>query len=309
MMFLVKLLLGLAMLLCAAYLLLVFYSFRSMFRPKTANSNWVLASSLESGDLRQEVVDLPWLYTHIDSPKGYQLAVYALRGRNTQTAIFHHGFSWCWYGMQRYMEAFIARGWNVVALDSRGHGQSGGKHPSFGRYEKEDLKAVVDWTLGQYPDTSFLLSYGESMGAATVLQHAAIDARVQAVIADCPFASADRELDHQLSRYHIPAFLRTLIIRGTDLLVRTLDGYSMFEASPQNAIMQTAVPILFIHGSEDRYVPWKFSVEMYEQRRSFAPTQLLLVPEARHARSRHSDQDLYDRTVRAFVDSVVPAHR
>lgn len=286
---------------------LVLYAFRGMFRAKPADPDWILSSSLESGDIEQAWLEKPWQHFELLSRQGNRLAAYALAGSTSKTAVFHHGFGWSWYGMLRYMRPFIDAGWNVLALDSRGHGRSGrGVWPSFGYYEKHDLAQLLDRAYELFPDTDYLLTYGESMGAATVLQHAAIDSRVQAVVADCSFSSAADELDHHLRRRFLPGWLRSSVIRSVNALLRRLDGFSIHDAAPDKAIMQTAVPILLIHGQADRYVPWEFSVRMYQARKGMAPTYLLLVPEARHARSRHIAPELYDSTVADFVRRFQP---
>jgi len=290
-----------------ALLALVWFSFRLMFRSRPRTADWILASSLESGDVKPAWLDLPWMEAFVVADGGYRLALHALAGRTNHTAIFHHGHNWCWYGMLRYMEPFIAAGWNVVAFDSRGHGRSEGGPASFGYFEKQDLRRMVDWVWQVFPKVDFLLTYGESMGGASVLQHAAIDDRVGAVVADCPYVSVRAELDHQLALYRLPRLVRGLVVQLVEILVRWLDGYSFFEADPMAAIMRTPVPILFIHGQEDRYVPWRFSVAMQAKRQGFAPTELLLVPGARHAKSRQVDPVLYDRTVADFVTRCLAA--
>ena len=268
-------------------------------------------------------------------------------GSSRGLALFHHGIGWGWIGMIRYMEIFREQGWTVVAYDSRGHGGSGGglgrelergregrrggethadeategagrrPRPSYGYFEKEDLKAVADWAFARFAGgdrgraagggggpTPFVV-FGESMGAATVLQYAPLDPRLDGVIADCPFSSALAELDSRLKAVMVPPGIRSLVLLAADAFCRRLEGFSLREADPARAILETEVPILFIHGLEDRYVPWRMSVVMAETRRRRLPgavTELLLMPGARHAASIRADRPRYEEAIRDFLE-------
>jgi pimeloyl-ACP methyl ester carboxylesterase len=253
--------------------------------------------------------------------------------------------------MIRYMLLFLDEGWTVVAYDARGHGGSKGDgrsaaangsgapangsgaagdgrgavangsagrarplRPSYGWFEKDDLKAVVDWALAKFGGPGgtggpgagrlTLVVFGESMGAATALQYAAIDPRVDAVIADCPFSSAMDELEDQLGRAGVFPPFRKLVAAAADAFCRRLEGFSLRDADPARAVLETEVPILFAHGLEDRYVPWRMSVVMAERRRRALPdavTELLLVPGARHAECIRADRKRYSDALRDFL--------
>jgi alpha-beta hydrolase superfamily lysophospholipase len=279
-------------------------AYRGMIRYRVRDPAWIEATSLESGSLRPEQLDYPWLRERVASPFGYELAVYALPGRARKVAIFHHGISWCWLGMVRYMEILKAEGWTVVALDSRGHGESGGGRPSYGFYEKADLKAVANWALASFPHDEGYVAFGISMGAATVLQYAPTDPRLDAAVADSSFRSAVAELDHRLKRGFVPFFLRPLVIRVADAICRRREGFSLYGIRPEDSILETDIPLMLIHGLADDYVPWKMSLAMAETRRRRLPeavTELRLVPEGEHARSIKADPEGYAAALLDFV--------
>jgi pimeloyl-ACP methyl ester carboxylesterase len=135
------------------------------------------------------------------------------------TAVFVHGITWTRYGMLKYMGPFIDRGWNVLAVDLPGHGDSprGNRSvPAYGYHEKYDIDAVVDWVRNRFGTNRPVILVGESMGAGTVLQYAPLGAapgtdpstwKVQAIIADCPYSSAADELDARLADTGIPRFI------------------------------------------------------------------------------------------------------
>jgi len=301
-------------------LLLGLVSYRGMIHYRMRDEAYIRQAALDAGDFDASAIDLPWIEEDIASPGGYRLRVHALGSDVAQgsgkVAVFHHGIGWGWLGMIRYMELFRAAGWAVVAYDSRGHGSSRGgvgdngrrPRPSYGYYEKDDLLAVADWALGRFPSDGGFIVFGESMGAATVLQYAPLDPRLDAVIADCPYSSALGELKYRLRAVAVPPGLCSLVALVADALCRKLEGFSLRDANPEAAILETEVPILFIHGLEDRYVPYSMSLLMAESRKRKLPgaiTELLLVPGARHAQSIRADKEIYAERLREFLGAAL----
>jgi pimeloyl-ACP methyl ester carboxylesterase len=300
-------------------LLLGLVSYRGMIHYRMRDEAYIRQAALDAGDFDASAIDLPWIEEDIASPGGYSLRVHALEPdvaqRAGKVAVFHHGIGWGWLGMIRYMELFRQAGWAVVAYDSRGHGSSGGGRPSYGYYEKRDLAAVVDWAIGRdgragrFPSEGGFVIFGESMGAATVLQYAPLDSRLDAVIADCPYSSALGELKYRLRAVAVPPGLRDLVAIAADALCRRLEGFSLRDANPEAAILDTEVPILFIHGLEDKYVPYAMSLRMAESRKRKLPgavTELLLMPGARHAQSIRADKARYVAAIHEFLEKALP---
>jgi pimeloyl-ACP methyl ester carboxylesterase len=118
------------------------------------------------------------------------------------------------------------------------------------------------------------------------------------------------ELEYRLKAAMVPPGFRRLAVLAADAFCRRLEGFSLRDADPSRAILETSVPIFFIHGLEDRYVPWRMSVVMAERRRRVLPdaiTELLLVPGARHAGSIREDRGRYARALREFLDKALSA--
>jgi len=307
-------------LLAALLVLLGWICYRGMIHYRIRGEDFLRRESIESGLVAPGIHELPWVEEELLSPSGYTLQIHALAGegagggpspgRLPRLALFHHGIGEGWISMLRYMELFRAEGWTVVAFDSRGHGESGGGRPSYGFYEKADLKAVADWSLARFPHEGGFVALGESMGAASVLQYAPLDPRLDAVIADCAYSSAMAELDYRLKAAMLPRPLRALELAIADVFCSRLEGFSLRDADPLRSILETSLPIFFIHGLEDRYVPWRMSVVMAETRRRRLPkavTELLLVPGARHASCIAVDRERYAEAVKAFLEEALPA--
>ncbi|QQO09260.1 alpha/beta hydrolase [Breznakiella homolactica] len=295
-----------------------------MFRPRFHSLEYSLAQCIERKEFDPAVLDLPWETVSVfSSVRNASLAVYALAGNPGSsasgvvpgTAVILHGLSWTHYGALKYARGFIEKGWNTVVFDLGGHGASPAgtiPAPAYGYYEKYDLDAVVDWTRSRFPGAVPLVLIGESMGAATVLQYAPLGApagtprkewKMDVVAADCSYTSMKDAMGARLKALHIPDCIgipaRTLV----SFFLRRFRGYTLSDASPEKACMESPVPILFIHGEADRYVPTKMSVEMAEKRTAAGsgPTELVLVRDASHAKSVLVDPGTWFGSVFDFI--------
>lgn len=173
-------------------------------------------------------------------------------------------------------------GYHVLLVSQRAHGESEGKYICFGIKEREDALGWCQLMRDRFPALPIAL-LGLSMGASTALfaSALALPSEVRAVIADCGFTSPSdiirRTLRHKYKLLPSPTLL------FMSFWSRLLAGFDYNECAAPTALVHSRLPILLIHGSEDRLVP----MEMSE--RSFAAAQkhaeLFIVDGARHAQS------------------------
>jgi fermentation-respiration switch protein FrsA (DUF1100 family) len=213
-------------------------------------------------------------------------------------AVLCHGYTCGKYSSMVYASMFLKRGITVLTYDHRNHGFSGKAHTSMGYYEKFDLQTVLDWCYSEFGPNLAIVTHGESMGAATVLSHHAIDRRVRCTIADCGYSSLEALLRHQLKKYyHIPAFPFLPVAK---LLVRLRAGFWLGDVVPMEGAVQSHAPILFIHGLEDDYVPYYMSQTMYDAKPD--KKELYLAPNAKHAQSCEKNTAEYELVIENFLD-------
>jgi uncharacterized protein len=187
-----------------------------------------------------------------------------------------------------------ARGFDVVAYDSRAHGESTGQACSYGYHEKRDLARV----LGQLADPGPVVLLGHSMGAAVALQAAADEPRVAGVIAVATISdlrtAAGERAPFVASRGNIDQALRLAEAEGR---------FRVDEVSPARAAARIRCPVLLIHGAADRETPPAHSQRVLAALPG-PHRRLLLVPGAGH-------NDALDaptwRAVDAWLDDVVVA--
>ena len=197
----------------------------------------------------------------ISSFDGAKLAAWFFRPPNANggTVILLHGSGDNRAGMLGFVPMLLRHQYNVLAPDSRAHGQSGGDLATFGIKESQDLNRWVDW-LSKQANPGCVYGLGESMGAAILLEALPNEPRFCAAVAESPFSSF-REVayDRLGQRFGSGAWMgRTLfqpLISEAFLDSRLHYHINLEKASPAKAVAMTRTPILLIHGTEDFNIP------------------------------------------------------
>ena len=258
-----------------------------------------------------QIVGQAWLETvtfdtvEMTSNDGLKLVGYYLPAETVtnKTAIIAHGYTSQAMNMYSYAKFYHELGYNVLMPDARGHGASEGDYIGFGWHDRLDYVQWINYVLAQNGNDTEIVLHGVSMGSATVLMTSGeeLPKQVKAVVADCGYTSAEDVLSYQLKRmYHLPSFP---ILQVTSLKTKIRAGYSFAEASALEQVKKTEIPILFIHGEDDTFVPVEMVYELYDAAGS--DKELLIVPDAEHANAYDADPQLYEETVTNFLDKYV----
>jgi len=213
-------------------------------------------------------------------------------GERRGTLVYLHGIADNRGSATGIIDRFGRRGFDVIAYDSRAHGESSGAACTYGFYEKQDLRRVVD-TIDSGP----VVLMGTSLGAAVALQEAADDDRVSAVVAAETFSDL-----RTVAIERAPFFFTPSSIRRAFQLAEAEGRFTIDAVSPEAAARKIEAPVLIIHGSIDRDTPPDHSRRVFEA--LHGPKQLILVPDAGHNQSLSSAvwQDIetwLDRTLSA----------
>lgn len=299
-------LLAISGLLIAALFYLVWYFSKLVISPKTYSREYAMAYDLERGKFSQaQWSELNKEAFSIQSPHGYQLSGYYVSQSSKQpcrgVAVLCHGITWNLVGSIKYLPLFYNQGMDVVLYDHRNHGESGGERTGFGAYEVDDLNQVLDYVEARCGKGIFIATHGESMGAAIVLQQLATDKRVKACIADCGFSDLVALLRYRLKASY--PWLKLPMLPLVRAWIRIVAGFDMAKISPLGASKEAQIPILWIHGESDDYIPPEMSVAMYDAKAG--EKALLLVPGAKHAGAYMTDPLLYQKTVEAFLEPLL----
>ena len=198
-------------------------------------------------------------------------------------------------------------GQNTLVVDQRAHGKSGGTTITFGIRERLDCLCWAEYASQRFgSDTPVFLS-GVSMGAATVLMASELElpANVVGIIADCPYSSPEaiiRKVCREDMR--LPPALVVPFIR---LGARLFGHFDLREASAVQAVRNTNIPILLLHGEDDRFVPCNMSREIFDA--CTGEKTRITFPGAGHGLSYIVDTETYSEAVSRFVAQCLQNYR
>lgn len=227
-----------------------------------------------------------------------------VEGKRKKVVICFHGYTSQrlkdFLGVSRY---YLERGYGMLHPDARAHGESEGEYIGFGCLDRYDARQWIDWVLQNCGEDTDILLHGISMGGATVLMASGLELpkQVKGIVSDCAFTSPKEVFTHVLeSQYHLPAFP---MIPLADLANQKLAGYGMDECNAKNEVASAKVPILFIHGSKDTFVPCSMVHELY--RCCSSKKTLLIVEGAAHAESYFKDIQAYEKALDQFTKEIM----
>lgn len=245
----------------------------------------------------------PMKKVYITSFDGLRLAGHFWEAENPKRLIvMAHGWRGKWWQDCGYSAQFFHDiGCSILYIEQRAHGESEGDRMDFGVTERFDIARWVD-AAARHMNPQGLPIYlcGVSMGAAAALMSAtlpAVENNVRGIVADCGYTSAIgviREVFDDLT-----GGWGRMSAALADGAFRFHTGRSYREANTVRVMERCRVPVLFIHGGADSFVP----VEM--SRRNYAACaakgkELFIVPGADHCMSYVVDMEGYQRRVAGF---------
>ena len=239
---------------------------------------------------------------YIESYDKLQLHSYVVTQNSNKWAIVVHGYGGSGKLMSDKSKYFYDMGYNVLIPDLRGHGKSEGDYIGMGWKDRLDIISWINFIIKENPNAEIVL-HGTSMGAATVLMTSGenLPSNVKAIVADCAYTSAWDEFSYQLETYlKVPSYY---ILNVTNMVTKLKAGYSLKEASALECVKKATVPILYIHGDKDKFVPYSMMDKLYDATNS--PKEKLTIEGGEHANSDLVSPFLYWLTVEDFLNQYV----
>lgn len=194
-------------------------------------------------------------------------------------------------------------GHNVLIYDHRGSGKSDGRIITFGINESRDCRSWINYVLTEInPDAKIILS-GVSMGGATAMITAGYDDlpdNVVGIVADCGYTSAKAIIKKVMRDMKLPA---GLLYPFVQLGARIYGRFNIDEFSPIDQVKKAKMPIIFVHGDKDDFVPIEMSKENYEACGSKVK-KLLIIKGAAHGLAYPIAKDEYLKELKEFFAPV-----
>jgi hypothetical protein len=246
---------------------------------------------------------------NVRAPDGIELRGWKIRStsRNGDWVLLMHGISDNRTGVLGPAEFLLRHGYNVVMMDSRAHGESGGSMATYGWKERHDTVAIDD-ALYSTEKVRHLYALGVSMGGSIALQTAAIDPRIERVVAEDPFANL-REVSYDYAGLELSPLLGKTIFRPVTIIAlhqaEKEGGFIAEDVSPEEAVAERPFPVLLICGTRDHRIPCRHAEWIYEAAQG--PKELWIVNGAKHASALGQAPAEYERRVFEFFGAAPAA--
>jgi len=216
---------------------------------------------------------------------------------NHDAVLLLHGLADNRLGMNGYAQLFLAHGYTVLLPDARAHGDSGGELATYGLLERNDIHQWVEF-LDAQTHPHCIYGFGESMGAAQLLQSLATHPHFCAVAAESPFANF-REIayDRMGQPFHAGPWVGRTVLRPLieiAFLRARKFHLNMENVSPESSVSESNIPVLLIHGQIDSNIPVRHSRLIHARN---SRTQLWEVPNADHCGALSTDPKEFETKV------------
>lgn len=241
--------------------------------------------------------DLIFKKITIITPDNCELVGYLTKCENSVGCILlSHGVS-CNHGtMLGHVDFLKKHGYDVFLIDQRGHGNSSKAISTFGINEKKDMVLWLDYLKKlNYKNIGI---FGHSMGASIALLTCNGTIRPDFIISESAFSNFNHLIKWQLNKKRVPYFF-TIIL---DFLCTILHGLNLKDINIINAIKDSNIPILFIHGAEDNLIPCEMSKLMSD----ISNNPIYIVEKCNHHIYRNIDFSLddYENTISNFLKTI-----
>jgi len=238
--------------------------------------------------------------TSFDGLKLY--ARYYECGKKDKVIILFHGYrSMSRVDFGSVIQVYLDEGYNVLLIDQRAHGKSEGKYIGFGALERYDVPVWVDYVDDHFSPDHIVLD-GISMGAATVLMASCLplNDKVRCIIADSAFSSP-REIIANVARktYHVPEHPAVDLIGWYAKILAKYD----INLSSAECVKDSRLPIMFVHGKADSFVPCCMTERAYEMCAS--EKYIEIVEGADHGMSYIKEPMRIKEALNAFLNKYV----
>lgn len=193
-----------------------------------------------------------------------------------------------------FYEYYRSRGIDLFCADNTAAGESQGSFIGFDIFESRDCLLWLDFLREKFGEDTQIILHGFSMGAATVMQMSShCPDNVKFIIEDSGFVNAKASLKHQIGPMYQP--MRALN--------RAIAGYDLNDSDVRESLSQSRLPILFVHGRDDKLVPFENGPLLYDFYRG--EKDCFFPYETRHIESMYTSPTAYGKKIDRFLEKYI----
>lgn len=222
----------------------------------------------------------------------------------SKTAVIVHGYTD--NAIRMMMIGYLynkSLGYNILLPDLRYSGLSDGEAFQMGWLDRKDVMQWMDVANEIFGDSTRMVVHGISMGGATTMMVSGEPQPdyVKCFVNDCGYTSVWDQFGKELKeQFGLPEFP---LMYTASWLCDWKYGWNFAEASSLEQVKKCQLPMLFIHGNKDDYVPTWMVYDLYETKPE--PKELWVVPDADHATSYKLNKEAYTEKVKQFTDKYI----
>lgn len=193
-----------------------------------------------------------------------------------------------------FYDYYSSRGFDIFACDHTASGESGGHLIGFDTFESQDCLAWIDFLRHKFGDDVQIILHGFSMGGATVLKMSAqCPHNVKFIVSDSGYINAE-----DIFKARLGPFLKPM-----SFLNRLISGYSLSDTDVRHELFKSTLPILFVHGMEDRTVPYEQGPAIYSAYGGVK--DCLFTENTRHIETIYTAPEKYAEKLDSFIEKFI----
>ena len=169
----------------------------------------------------------------------------------------------------------------------------------------------IEYLKSRFGNDIILGLHGESMGAGTVMETIPLNDSIKFVIEDCGYSNFHELIGFQITHAYKNRLVRKILrpsLIFSNFFMKTKAKFSMKKIVPIDIVSSTSLPMMFVHGKEDYFVPWYMAVDLYKAKTK-GYKELYLVEGAKHAEALEVNKILYEKKIMTFIEKALSLYK
>lgn len=220
-------------------------------------------------------------------------------GEPRGTILVLHGIANCKEAMLPLADKLRRHSFQVVLIDLRAHGESEGEYCTYGFWEKQDIRTLIDTLSRRYETLTPLGVYGNSLGAAIAVQALAVEPRLTCGWIESPFATLREITSDYLTRKIILRWRG--LSDGALAKAGRIADFEIDQVSPENSAQLVHQPVVVVHGRKDRHIAIEYGERVFRNLRS-AAKEFYEIPAGDHFNLSTAGGKEYEERMLSFFD-------